>query len=205
MIAFYTIYSLVRNQFGSARIVEEGPPQQAFTNALRVIEWENSINLFVEQRIQEWFLAFPNWTIQFWNSFYGTAHFVVTLGVFIVLFVRRPDVFPLWRNTLAFTTALAIVGFSLFPLMPPRLLDEPCPPEAYGAACIPTPLRAEFGVETTAPSASSTRWPSTADRGRSIQAAWRNSRTSTPPCPASTSDGPPGARSRCGRSLGGDG
>jgi len=28
-----------------------------------------------------------------------------------------------WRNVLGFTTALGILGFSLFPLMPPRLLD----------------------------------------------------------------------------------
>lgn len=136
IVAFYTVYSMVRNQFGSARVTEEGVPRHAFNNAMRIIEAEARLGLFVEQQIQEWFLELPRWTIQFWNSFYGTAHFVVTLGVFVVLFRRRPDVFPLWRNTLAAMTALAIVGFSLFPLMPPRLLDEPCPPTAYGGACI---------------------------------------------------------------------
>ena len=39
------------------------------------------------------------------------------------LFVKRRDVFPQWRNTLAVMTALAILGFAFFPLMPPRLLD----------------------------------------------------------------------------------
>lgn len=136
IVAFYTVYSMVRNQFGSARMAAEGVPRQAFNNAMRVIEAEARLGLFVEQTIQEWFLQLPRWTIQFWNSFYGTAHFVVTIGVFVVLFRRRPDVFPLWRNTLAAMTALAILGFALFPLMPPRLLDEPCPPVAYGAACI---------------------------------------------------------------------
>jgi hypothetical protein len=144
--AFYVVYTVVRNQFGSERLTEEGVPNQAFTNALRIMRWENSLNLFVEQRIQDWFLEFPRWIIQFWNSFYGTAHFVVTIGVFIVLFLRRPDVFPLWRNTLAFTTALAIIGFVLFPLMPPRLLDERCPPADFGGECIQTPLRRELGV-----------------------------------------------------------
>ncbi len=43
-------------------------------------------------------------------------------------------VFGQWRNTLAVMTALAIIGFSLFPLMPPRLLDAPCPDEGFGAA-----------------------------------------------------------------------
>ncbi len=36
-IAFYAVYSWARNQFGSARIAAEGPPEQAFNNAMRVI------------------------------------------------------------------------------------------------------------------------------------------------------------------------
>jgi hypothetical protein len=38
-------------------------------------------------------------------------------------------------------TALAIVGFALFPLMPPRLLDAPC--DEYGGACIASELRSD--------------------------------------------------------------
>ena len=75
-------------------------------------------------------------------------HFIVTLGVFVLLFLKRRDVFPQWRNTLAAMTALAILGFAFFPLMPPRLLDEPCPandPTSYGGACIYTSERPEGG------------------------------------------------------------
>ena len=38
-----------------------------------------------------------------------------------------PERYPLWRNTLAFTTGFALIGFATFPLMPPRLL-----PVSYG-------------------------------------------------------------------------
>jgi PAP2 superfamily len=124
MALFYVGYSIARNQFGSARIDAGERPIQAFNNALRVIQAERAIGLFHEESIQEWFLA-QRWFIQFWNVFYGTAHFVVTMGAFIWLFRRGRHRFPQWRNTLAITTALAIVGFSLFPLMPPRLLDDP--------------------------------------------------------------------------------
>ena len=31
----------------------------------------------------------------------------------------------MWRNTLAFTTVFALIGFATFSLMPPRLLDDP--------------------------------------------------------------------------------
>jgi hypothetical protein len=62
------------------------------------------------------------------------------------LFRKRPDVFPIWRNTLAIMTGLAIIGFSLFPLMPPRLLDQPCPGTGesttdFGGRCIESDLR----------------------------------------------------------------
>jgi membrane-associated phospholipid phosphatase len=47
---------------------------------------------------------------------------VVTVIALLYLFRRQPWRYPLWRNTLAFTTALALIGFAFFPLMPPRLL-----------------------------------------------------------------------------------
>jgi hypothetical protein len=61
--------------------------------------------------------------LQFWDFYYGTAHFVVTIGALIWLFRREPKRYPLWRNTLAVTTGLALIGFAIYPLMPPRLLD----------------------------------------------------------------------------------
>ena len=54
---------------------------------------------------------------------YGVAYAVVTPATLIWLYRRHPDRYGLWRNTLAFGTLLALVGFALFPLMPPRLLD----------------------------------------------------------------------------------
>ena len=140
---FYAVYSWTRNLFGSNKIAADGIPDQAFTNAVRVIRAGDALNLFHEEAIQAWFLPYK-WFIQFWNTWYGTMHFIVTLGVFILLFLKRRDVFPQWRNTLAAMTALAILGFAFFPLMPPRLLDEPCPandPTSYGGACIYTSER----------------------------------------------------------------
>ncbi len=144
---FYAVYSWTRNLFGSNKIAADGVPEQAFTNAERVIHLQRSLGLYHEESIQEVFLPYHGF-IQFWNTFYGTAHFFVTLAVFVLLFVKRRDVFPQWRNTLAAMTALAIIGFAWFPLMPPRLLDEPCPAQVeteFGGACIPSDLRGENG------------------------------------------------------------
>jgi membrane-associated phospholipid phosphatase len=142
-VSFYAVYSWTRNQFGSNRLAGDGIPQHAFNNARQVIRFERRVGLFHEESIQEWFLA-QRWLIQAMNTFYGTAHFVITLGVFLLLYLRRKDAFPQWRNTLAVMTALAIIGFALFPLMPPRLLDAPC--SDYGGECIGSGLRPEGGT-----------------------------------------------------------
>lgn len=120
--AFYGVYSLIRNTQGSATV----SAAHAFNNARHVIRVERALGVFHEQAVQKAFLGWRAF-IQFWNLFYGSFHFVVTIVALVVLFRRFPARYPRWRNTLAVTTGLALVGFATYPLMPPRLL-----PSAYG-------------------------------------------------------------------------
>ncbi|HEX2048582.1 MAG TPA: phosphatase PAP2 family protein [Acidimicrobiales bacterium] len=119
---FYGVYSFIRNTQGSAAV----SAAHAFSNAREVIRIEEALGLYFEEAVQE---AFLDWRpfIQFWNLFYGTFHFVVTIVALVLLFRRFPDRYPRWRNTLAATTGLALIGFATYPLMPPRLL-----PASYG-------------------------------------------------------------------------
>jgi hypothetical protein len=119
MLALYIVYSGIRNKFGSATV----GPEHAFNNAHKIITLERHLGLFVEENLQDAFLG-QKWFLQFWNVFYGTFHFWVTGFALIWCYRRRPGVYSFWRNTIVFTTLLALIGFSLFPLMPPRLLDE---------------------------------------------------------------------------------
>jgi hypothetical protein len=120
--AFYGVYSVIRNTQGSASV----SATNAFTNARRLITVEKALGLFHEERVQQAFLGWRPF-VRFWDLYYGTFHFVVTVVALILLFRRFPDRYPRWRNTLAATTALALVGFAAYPLMPPRLL-----PSTYG-------------------------------------------------------------------------
>ncbi len=151
MGTFYFIYSMTRNKFGSVRMKGADIPVRAFHNAMKVIRVERAVGLFHEETIQQLFLPYRG-LIQALNTYYGTAHFAVTIGVFFILFRRRKDVFPIFRNALACMTGLAILGFSFFPLMPPRLLDAPCPsiaqPHEYGGDCIPSKLRNYNGANS---------------------------------------------------------
>jgi hypothetical protein len=119
---FYAVYSAIRNTQGSATV----SAGRAFLNARRVIRAEELLGLWHERAVQDAFLGWRAF-VQFWNLFYGTFHFVVTVVALVVLFRRFPRRYPRWRNTLAATTGLALLGFALYPLMPPRLL-----PQSYG-------------------------------------------------------------------------
>jgi hypothetical protein len=118
-LAFYLVYSAIRN-------ANEGGASEAFANARQIMGWERDLGLFFERAWQDWALGVKPLVVAM-NYAYGSLHFVVTAGAIIYLFRRCTDDYPRWRNTLAFTTGLALIGFVAWPLMPPRLL-----PEHYG-------------------------------------------------------------------------
>jgi hypothetical protein len=134
VLAFYGIYTFVRNTQGSAGGISGSATRRAFTHAKEIIRIEQWLHIYHEQPIQHFFIQMRDGAvvgatrfIEFWNLFYGTFHFIVTVAAMVLLFRRFPQRYPLWRNTLAATTALALIGFAFYPLMPPRLL-----PTSYG-------------------------------------------------------------------------
>jgi hypothetical protein len=120
IVAFYLVYSAIRN-------ANEGSTAEAFTHAKELIRIQEFLGINHEQILQQWALDYFKPFVILCNYFYGSMHFIVTAGVGIYLFRKWSNDWPLWRNTLAITTGLALVGFILWPLMPPRLL-----PASYG-------------------------------------------------------------------------
>jgi hypothetical protein len=112
---FYEVYSFVRN-------LHHSTPAEARGNALDIIRWEKAIGIFHEQAVQAWAMGWHAGIVTA-NYFYGSLHFIVTIGVMIFLYRKWTDDYPLWRNTLAIGTALALIGFAFFPLAPPRMFD----------------------------------------------------------------------------------
>ena len=86
----------VRRTFDAGRSAAVGP-EHALNNAKDVIQIERWLGSFHEETIQEWFLDW-RWFIQFWNAFYGIAHFVVTLAVFALLALL--DSYPVQHESL---------------------------------------------------------------------------------------------------------
>ncbi|MEU0097594.1 phosphatase PAP2 family protein [Streptomyces sp. NPDC006267] len=62
------------------------------------------------------------WLRDFFDYYYSTFHFIVPLTILGVLYARRPADYRWVRSSIGFATLLALVGFWLYPLAPPRLM-----------------------------------------------------------------------------------
>ncbi|MFJ2023359.1 phosphatase PAP2 family protein [Streptomyces sp. NPDC087897] len=111
----YWLYSLVRNAV---------PEQKA--QALRNADWiwsaEKSLGLAFEESVNH-AVNSVTWLIVSMNYYYATLHFVVTIGVLVWLFRRHPGRYAATRLVLFATTAVALLGYYLYPLAPPRLMN----------------------------------------------------------------------------------
>ncbi|MEV5353141.1 phosphatase PAP2 family protein [Streptomyces sp. NPDC052693] len=115
----YAAYSQVRlaatggsNSAGRAEAEEHGAQIHALERALRIdIEhWANHTVAGID-RLREFF-----------DYYYTSFHFAVPLAVLAVLYWRRPADYRWARSALGITTLLALAGFWLYPLAPPRLM-----------------------------------------------------------------------------------
>jgi hypothetical protein len=118
-LAIYLSYDTLRSHVA-------GPTHIAFAHAKQIISAERFLHIYWERDIQQAFLR-VDWFIAFWNIYYGTIHFVMPIVALVWLFRRAPARYVRWRNTLALMFGLAVLGFWLYPLMPPRVM-----PSRYG-------------------------------------------------------------------------
>ena len=115
VLGFYYVYQTVRSLADVP-----GVKNRAHGNAHWIVEAEKTIFIFHEQSIQQAFLG-ANWFIKATNVYYGTLHFIITVGLLVWLYARRHGAYRIMRNLLGATTALALIGYWAFPLAPPRL------------------------------------------------------------------------------------
>ncbi|WP_196217926.1 bifunctional glycosyltransferase 87/phosphatase PAP2 family protein [Streptomyces blattellae] len=84
-----------------------------------------SIERFMHIDIEHWAnhaVVKVDWLRNYFDFYYSSFHFVVPLSVLAVLYWRRPVDYRWARASLGLTTLLALVGFWLYPLAPPRLM-----------------------------------------------------------------------------------
>ncbi|MCF3133298.1 phosphatase PAP2 family protein [Streptomyces olivochromogenes] len=110
----YWTYSLIRNAVPEQR-------GKALHNADWLWRLEHHLGIAVEESVNHG-LNSVSWLIVGMNYYYATLHFVVTLGVLVWLYRSHPGRYAATRLVLFATTGVALVGYYLFPLAPPRLM-----------------------------------------------------------------------------------
>lgn len=111
----YWAYSLIRNAVPEQKVA-------ALRNADWIWEFEKSLGLAFEQTVNH-AVNSVTWLIVAMNYYYATLHFIVTIGVLVWLYRWHPGRYAAGRLVLFATTGVALVGYYLFPLAPPRLME----------------------------------------------------------------------------------
>ncbi|MFB7495337.1 bifunctional glycosyltransferase 87/phosphatase PAP2 family protein [Streptomyces sp. NPDC056161] len=88
-----------------------------------ILDAERFLHIDIEHAVNHAVVKI-GWLRDFFDFYYESFHFVVPLSVLAVLYWRRPVDYRWARTSLGFATLLALVGFWLFPLAPPRLMPN---------------------------------------------------------------------------------
>lgn len=115
IVLFYTGYTLTR-----IVLVQDGTGT-AFAHAGQILRAERFLGLDVELGLNHFLLQEP-WLARTANIFYATAHFAMTLGIVVWLYRFRPQEYRWLRTSIMVATGVALLGFWLYPLAPPRFL-----------------------------------------------------------------------------------
>ena len=110
----YWTYSLIRNAVPEQR-------SQALRNADWIWRTEHELGIAVEHSVNH-AVNSVSWLIVTMNYYYATLHFIVTIGVLVWLYRRHPGRYAATRLVLFATTGVALLGYYLYPLAPPRLM-----------------------------------------------------------------------------------
>jgi hypothetical protein len=100
------------------------PGYKPFADATRIIDLERALHVFVEPQIQSWVTANAHWLLDIADWTYINAQFTVTIGALAFIYLRRNDSFYFVRNVFMIAMLIALVGYSVYPTAPPRLMPQ---------------------------------------------------------------------------------
>jgi hypothetical protein len=115
LAVLYGVYELVRG-FGG----EDW--EAAFANTRDIVALEQRLNLYGELAVQEWAHGVHG-LAPVLGFAYIALHLAGTALALVWVHRARHEAFPLVRTTLIAATALALVGYVVYPAAPPRLAD----------------------------------------------------------------------------------
>ncbi|WDV51361.1 phosphatase PAP2 family protein [Streptomyces coeruleorubidus] len=115
----YAAYSQVRLAATGGSI--SAGRAEAEENGRQILGLERALHIDIEHWANHTVVKI-DWLRNFSDFYYESFHFVAPLTVLAVLYWRRPAAYRWARSALGLATLLALVGFWLYPLAPPRLM-----------------------------------------------------------------------------------
>jgi len=116
IVPAYTAYQFVRGAV-------HGKAGTAFDNASALIHVEQRIGIFHEANLQQ--LILPKaWMVDFFNYLYIWGHLPVIIAVALWLYIGHRENYALFWNAFLISGLIALIGFSMVPLAPPRSMPE---------------------------------------------------------------------------------
>jgi membrane-associated phospholipid phosphatase len=117
-VVAFMFYGLVRGLVHSG-----GGTYKPFGDATKVIDLERTLHIFIEPNIQA-SVANVHWLMTALAWSYLNTQFAITTAVVAFIYVRHNDSFYFVRNMFMVAMGLALIGYSVFPTAPPRLMPE---------------------------------------------------------------------------------
>ncbi|MGW7430106.1 phosphatase PAP2 family protein [Streptomyces sp. NPDC054861] len=116
------LIAVVYAAYSGGRLLVRGDTGTAVDHGLAILRIEKLLHLNAEHPLNRLFTETPALGIPA-DFAYASLHYLVTPAVLIWLFHRRPGHYRAARTWLMVSTLLGLVGFTLLPTCPPRLLD----------------------------------------------------------------------------------
>ncbi|MFF0071825.1 bifunctional glycosyltransferase 87/phosphatase PAP2 family protein [Streptomyces sp. NPDC005494] len=112
---------VVYSAYAKVRLAATAGRSAAEEHGRQIHSAEQWLHIDIEHWANHTVVGIP-WLRDFFDYYYSTFHFIVPLAILGVLYVRRPSDYRWARTTIGFATVLALFGFWLYPLAPPRLM-----------------------------------------------------------------------------------
>ena len=96
----------------------------AMSNAGTIISLEQSLGFFWEPEWQAWAISSAKALVIFFNWAYIVTFWPILLTTSVILYVANRNRYKYYRNVVLISFILALLGFMLFPLAPPRMMAE---------------------------------------------------------------------------------
>lgn len=108
--------------YSCGRLLARGDVDTAVSHGLAILRFEQTLGIDAEHPLNRLFTATPALGVPA-DFAYASLHYLVTPAVLVWLFRRRSAHYRAARTWLMVSTLLGLIGFTLLPTCPPRLLD----------------------------------------------------------------------------------